>query len=173
MAGAPTSLAEGQEVAVLQPGTVTLRYDPQRPAVVFATSFLWADDPSIVILPGDARQALAAALDKAADWDMPGRCPACIEAPEPCETCRGDEDAMRRYRLWAALLRGVAVQLQEAGPGRISIAVQISRDGRVLCETGTTASPGEAAGFVRGVADDVQGLTDGAGETGPERACTP
>lgn len=119
MARASTSLAEGQEVTVLQPGKVTLSYDAQRPAVVFAESFAWADDPSIVILPADARSFLTAALDDAAAFWEPARCPGCATAPEPCGDCQDDEAdpaKAQEYRAWAQALKDAAGVPPGTGP---------------------------------------------------------
>lgn len=131
---------------------------------------VFADGSQAAILPGDARPDLAAAAYDAVTLWAPTRCEECIKAPGPCEDCAGDPARARLYGLLADALEG-----RSAGPlweraspaGRVSVRVVVTGPGREPLVSGReNAGPAEAAGFLRGWADEIERVASqgGSGE---------
>lgn len=106
----PPPFREGQPVTLIQIGRATGRYQTGWTAVLTGTPYPYVGDPGVTVLPGDVRGLLVQALLDAAELHEPSRCVVCVEAPEPCDGCRGDEGKVREYRsLLEAFGAGVAV----------------------------------------------------------------
>ena len=135
------------------------------------TVLLLPDGSEAAILPGDARPALAAGMEDAIALWSPIRCRECAEADQPCaEDCAGDPDKARLYGLLADALEGrPAEPLWELADraSRVSVRVVMTGPGREPLVSGKeNAGPAEAAGFLRGWADEIERVASqgGSGE---------
>lgn len=159
----------GTQVTLLLPATVRRVHEPgalrddmrvTEYAVPGGQVLPLPDDSEVPILPGDARPDLAAGMEDAIALWAPSRCKDCEKASQPCEDCAGDPDKARLYGLLADALEGRPTEplWERAGPvGRVSVRVVMTGPGREPLVAGKeNAGPAEAAGFLRGWADEIE-----------------